>query len=49
MMLRVWALENACATSSGLKTLGLKTEGEKTEGLKTLGLTDGERVRRPRG
>ena len=43
MMLRVCALENACAISSGLKTLGLKTDGENTDGLKTLGLkTDGE-------
>ena len=42
MMLRVCALENACAISSGLNTLGLKTDGEKTEGVKTLGL------RRPR-
>ena len=48
MMLRVCALENACATSSraedrgrehgGLKTLGLKTDGENTEGEKTEGL-----------
>ncbi len=43
MRLRVCALENACAMSSGLKTLGLKTDGENTDGLNTLGLkTDGE-------
>ena len=39
MMLRVWALENACPSSVS----GLKAEGEKAEGEKALGLNaDGE-------
>ena len=38
MMLRVWAAENACCNS-----VGLKAEGEKAEGEKALGLNaDGE-------
>ena len=42
MMLRVWAVENACAISVALNTDGLNADGENALGLNADGLnTDG--------